>query len=271
MRPQGGNARLAVLSQGLACICGCLLALLMALSLTLFREGYYLNQLENSGCLQTLYGSILEASHSVARTAGLREDILDGLVSQEAVRVAVVRRADQIWHGATDQPDTPYADLVSYLQDTVTRETGEMWDQSDAEHYGVMRLVCEDMWQTNVVPPLSNLLNMLMQYRQICWILMVVLAALLLACLWFQIPFGTAWKDVTQALFSIGAALVLAGLLCALLIQLSGWESWMAATDPGYPLYFLWFRGLPPVVAACHLALAALLWCAALVSRELGR
>ena len=49
MRPQGGNARLAVLSQGLACICGCLLALLMALSLTLFREGYYLNQLENSG------------------------------------------------------------------------------------------------------------------------------------------------------------------------------------------------------------------------------
>lgn len=271
MKALNRNALLSVLSQGLACICGCLLALLMALSLTLFREGYYLHELENSGCLQNLYESILQASHSVAQTAGLREDILDGLVTQETLRVAVFRRADQIWHGATEQPETPYADLVSYLQDTVTQETGKMWDESDTEHYDMIRLVCEDMWYTNAVPPLSNLLNMLMQYRQVCWILMAVLTVLFLVCLWFQIPFNKGWNEVVRALFSIGIALVLGGIMCAAVIQFSGWESWMSVADPGYNLYFLWFRGFPPVVAACNFVLAALLWGAALVSRRMAK
>lgn len=265
------NTPLAVLSQGLACICGCLLALFLALGLTLFREGYYLHQLENSGCLQTLYGSILQASHNVAQTAGLREDILDGLVSQEMVRVAVFRRADQIWHGAAEQPETPYTNLVSYLQDTVTQETGEMWDESDAGHYNMVRTVCLDMWDTNTVPPLSNLLNILMQYRQVCWILVVVLAVLFLVCLWFQIPFNRGWDEVVRSLFSVGIALVLAGIICSVVIQFSGWESWMPTSDPGYDLYFLWFRGFPPTVAACNLILAVLLWVAALACRQVAR
>ena len=77
---------------GLGTVCGCLLALFAALGLTLFREGYYIHRMESSGVLQTMYENVLEGGRAVAAAAGLREDILDELVSYEDVRVAVVRR-----------------------------------------------------------------------------------------------------------------------------------------------------------------------------------
>lgn len=58
---------------------------------------YYINRLKKSTCLQANTENILQAGADVvAQTAGLRQDILDSLVTQEDVQVAVLRRADEI-------------------------------------------------------------------------------------------------------------------------------------------------------------------------------
>lgn len=255
---------LGLCAQALAVVCGCLLALVLALNLTLFREGYYLHRLEESECLQTVYGNVILAGHTVARTVGLRENILDELIDEEDVRTAVFRRADEIWHGSTTQPDSPYSDVVAFLQDKVTWESGQMWDAEDTALYERVQTACEDSWRGNAVPPMSNLLNMLMQYRQIAWILVVVLGVLLVVCLWLQVPLQRHWWQLGNAFWRMGTSLALGGILVGVAINLSGWKNWMPATDPAYKLYYSWLRGLAPSVAACGLVLAALLWLVAL-------
>ena len=215
MKGQRGWA--APLTQCLACIAGSLLALLAALNMTLFREGYYINRLEKSTCLQAITENILQAGQTVAQTAGLRQDILDSLVTLEDVQVAVLRRADEIWHGATTQPDSPYSDVVAYLQDTVSKETGEMWDDTDVNLYTSIRAVCDDMWRSNAVPPMANVLNLLMQYRRVAAPLTIVLVAVLLGCLWLQVPLSRNWRGLFGALFAIGTGiLVTAGIKAGL-------------------------------------------------------
>lgn len=275
MSGRSSSPVLALLAQGLATVCGCLLALLMALSLTLFREGYYLHKLEQSSCLQTLYESVIRGGQTIAGEAGLRPDIFDDLVTQEDVRVALVRRADEIWHGATTQPETPYADLVTYLQDTVSRETGVAWTESDTDRYDTIRRVCDDMWTSTVLPPMANLLNVLMQYRQVAWVLMVVLAALFAFCLWLQIPFQPGWDRLPGAVATVGSSVAGGCVLICFAIGFSGWQGWMPAGDAAYGLYFRWFRGFGPVIAACGMALAVVLWSISLLlaqsSRPAGR
>ena len=262
---------LALLSQGLATVCGCLLALMLALSLTLFREGYYLHKLDTGTCLQTIYVNIQQGGQTIARAAGLREDIFDDLVTQEDVRVAVVRRADEIWHGATAQPETPYTDLVAYLQDTVSRKTGVAWTESDTDRYDTIRRVCDDMWTSNAVPPMANLLNVLMQYRQIAWVLMVILAVLLAFCLWLQVPFQAGWPQLPGAVATVGKAIAVGCVLICFAIQFSGWKTWMPSEDAAYGLYFSWFRGFAPVAAACGMMLAVVLWVIALLLAQYNR
>lgn len=271
MKGRTSSDVMAILAQGMAVICGCLLALLIALSLTLFREGYYLHKLEKSGCLQTIYENILQGGHTIAETAGLRADILDPVVTQEAVRVSVIRRADELWHGSTTQPETPYEELVAYLQDTVSRETGVAWNAGDTDRYDTVRRVCNDMWTSNVTPPLANMLNILMQYRQVAWVLMAVLAVLVGFFLWFQIPFQPVWKRVPEAVATVGNSVALGCMLICLGIQLSGWQSWMSNQDTAYGLYLQWVGGLGPVVAACGMMLAVLLWCISLLLEQSGR
>lgn len=250
----------APLTQCLACVAGCLLALLAALSLTLFREGYYISKLEKSDCLSAITENILQAGQQVARTAGLRQDVLDSLVTQEDVRVAVLRRADEIWHGSTTQPDSPYTDVVTYLQDTVSAETGEMWEEDDLNLYNSIRAVCDDMWRSNAVPPLANVLNLLMQYRRVTTPLTIVLVAVLLVCLWLQVPLCRRWRQLAGALYTIGGGIVLGAVLGLIAVQLSGWQGWMPAADPGYALYKSWFGGFAPVLAACGSGIAGLVW-----------
>ena len=250
---------------GLGTVCGCLLALFAALGLTLFREGYYIHRMESSGVLQTMYENVLEGGRAVAAAAGLREDILDELVSYEDVRVAVVRRADEIWHGATDQPDSPYKQTVTWLQDTLSRETGEMWDESDAELYRNIELVCDDMWRTNTAPPLSNLLNLLMQYRRLAWVPLVVLIAALAVCVWLQVRFCHSWRQLYETISQLGFSIFLGAVLGALAVNACGWQGWMPTEDPGYLLYYRWFAALPPALAGCGAALAGVLWVLSLV------
>lgn len=271
MSGRSSSPALAALTQGLATVCGCLLALMIALSLTLFREGYYLHKLDTGTCLQTIYENIQQGGQTIARTAGLRADIFDDLVTQEDVRVAVVRRADEIWHGGTTQPETPYVDLVAYLQDTVSRETGVMWTESDADRYDTIRRVCDDMWTSNAVPPMANLLNVLMQYRQVAWVLMVVLAVLFVFCLWLQIPFQSSWAQLPGAAATVGASVAVGCVLICFGIQASGWQNWMPVDDAAYGLYLSWFRGFGPVVAACGMALAVVLWVVALMLAQNNR
>lgn len=250
----------AALIQCLGCVCGCLLALLAALNLTIFREGYYIHELDKSTCLQQITDNILEGGRSVAQAAQLRQDILDPLVTPDDVRVAVVRRVDEIWHGGTTQPDSPYVDLVTYLQDTVTSETGEMWDEAATNQYDNIRLVCEDMWRTNAVPPMANMLNLLMQYRRTSTLPAMVLTAILLLCLWLQVPLSRNWRQLADSLFAVGAGILVGAVLAMMAVQVSGWQSWMATSDPAYELYKAWFGGFPPVLAACGSGLAGLVW-----------
>lgn len=264
------RALLCTAAQGLGAVCGCLLALLVALSLTLFREGYYLHRLQTSGALQTIYANVQAGGRTVAAAAGLRADVLDELVCYEDVRVAVTRRADEIWHGAAAQPDSPYANTVTWLQDTLSQETGELWDETDAERYRNVQLICDDMWRTNTVPPLANLLNLLMQYRRLAWAPMAVLAAALLGCLWLQARLCRSWRALYEALLQLGLAVLLGTVLGAVVVQGCGWQNWMPAADPGYGLYHSWFAALPPALAGCGAALAGLLWGLALAALALA-
>lgn len=257
MRRQG---TLLAAVQGLGTLCGCLLALLTALSLTLFREGFYFHALEQSDCLQVIYENVQQGGRTVARTAGLREDILDELVTPESVRVAVIRRADVIWHGASDQPESPYADAMVYLEDTVTAETGELWDEEDETLYKSIQLICDDMWRTNTVPPMSNLLNLLMQYRRIAWALMAVMAVSLIACRCMMSTLCAGPRQLWDAVMGLGAAIALGCVLTMAVIGAAGWQSWMPDTDPAYGLYRAWMGALGPVVAACGIGLAGLVW-----------
>lgn len=258
---------LAVAAQGLAVVCGCLLAFLTALSLTLFREGYYLHKLETSTCLQTIYENVLQAGRAIAEAADLRGDILDSLITPETVRVAVIRRADMIWHGATAQPDGPYEEVITYLQDTITWETNVLWTDEDTLLYKRVSDVCDTMWRSNINPPLSNLLNILMQYRQVAWVLMVVLAVSFGSCLWWSAR--AQGGTLTQTAGTVGGALALASVLAGVAIQQSGWQHWMPAEDAAYGLYTSWFRGFGPATAACGLALAALVWTLPLIEKML--
>lgn len=270
MRPRRDSALGLAAAQGLGTVCGCLLAFLVALSLTLFREGFYLQRLEQSGTMQKIYENVLEGGHQVAAAAGLPEEILDSLVSYDSVRTAVIRRADEIWHGATSQPVSPYADAVAYLQDTITARTGQMWNETDTALYRNVQLICDDMWRTNAVPPLSNLLNLLMQYRRIAWAPMAVLAVLVAACLCLLFPFSGSWKQVTAAVYGLGAAILIGSLLGMLVLNFCGWQNWMPAADPGYPLYESWFGTLPGMTAACGCGLAGLVWLAGLYPFAMG-
>ena len=250
----------APLTQCLACVVGCLLALLAALSLTLFREGYYIHKLEKSDCLPAITENILQAGQQVASTAGLRQDILDPLVTQEDVRVAVLRRTDEIWHGSTPQPESPYTDVVTYLQDTVSAETGEMWDEDDLDLYNSILVVCDDMWHSNAVPPLANVLNLLMQYRRVSTLLTIVLVAVLLGCLWLQVSLCRNWRQLAGALYTIGGGIVLGAVLGMVAVELSGWQGWMPTADPAYALYKSWFGAFAPVLAACGSGIAGVVW-----------
>lgn len=271
MSGRASSPVLALLAQGLATVCGCLLALLVALSLTLFREGYYLHKLGQSSCPETIYENIRQGGQTIAGETGLRADIFEDLVTQENVRVALVRRTDEIWHGATTQPETPYANLVTYLQDTVSRETGVAWTESDTERYDSIRRVCEEMWTSTVLPPMANLLNVLMQYRQVAWGLMVVLAVLFAFCLWLQIPFQPGWDRLSGAVTTVGGSVAGGCVLICFAIGLSGWQSWMPAGDAAYGLYFRWFGGFGPVTAACGMALAVVLWSISLLLARSSR
>lgn len=246
--------------QGLGIVCGCLLALLTALSLTLFREGFYLHELEQSGCLQVIYDNVQQGARTVAEAAGLRGDILEELVTPEQVRVAVIRRADVYWKGSSEQPDSPYADAVAYLEDTITAETGEMWDQDDANLYKNIQLICDDMWRTNAVPPMSNLLNLLMQYRRIAWALMALMAASLIACRRMMGTLCRNPQELWDAVWGLGFGIAVDCALTMAVIALSGWQSWMPDTDPAYGLYLEWMGALGPVIAACGVGLAGLVW-----------
>ena len=262
MKPRA--ARLRAAAQALGAVCGCLLALLAALSLTLFREGHYVRQLERSGVLPAICANVRQGGRQVAQAAGLRADILDSLVTEEAVRVAVIRRADEIWHGASDQPASPYAGAVAYLQDTLTRESGVLWTDADADLYRNVQLICDDMWRTNTAPPLANLLNYLMQYRRLAWAPMAAAAAMLAGCLWMLVRLCRGWRQLCRALAGLGAAIALGALWGALAIQACGWQTWMPAADPGYGLYCSWFEALPVMLAVCGAALAGGVWlCAA--------
>lgn len=257
--------------QGIGTICGCLLALLTALSLTLFREGFYLDRLHDSDCVQGIYENIQQGARTVAEAAGLRGDILEELVTPEAVDVAVVRRADTIWHGSTEQPESPYAGTVAYLEDTVSRETGILWSESDENRYKSIQLICDDMWRTNTVAPLSNLLNLLMQYRRVAWALMAVLAVLLLLCRGMISSLCRDARERWDTVFGLGLAVFVGCALAMGVIGLSGWQNWMPDSDPGYKLYREWMGAVGPVLTACGSGLAALVWITGLRAYGISR
>lgn len=257
--------------QGLGTICGCLLALLAALSLTLFREGYYLHKLQQSGCLQVIYENIQQGAQAVAEQGGLPGDILQELVTPEMVSIAVIRRADIIWHGTTEQPESPYSGTVAYLEDTVSRKTGEMWDENDENHYKNIQIICDDMWRTNTVAPMTNLLNLLMQYRRIAWALIAVLAAALLTCRGLISSLSRNPRELWEIVFGLGMAVVVGCALAMIAVGASSWQDWMPSSDPAHAFYLEWMGGMGPVLAACGCGLAGLIWITGLRAYGISR
>ena len=87
-----------------------------------------------------------------------------------------------------------------------------------------------------------------------------MLVAVLLVCLWLQVPLCRSWRQLAGALYTIGGGIVLGAVLGLIAVQLSGWQGWMPAADPAYALYKSWFGGFAPVLAACGSGIAGLVW-----------
>ena len=80
-------------------VCALLLAVCLALSFTLLREGHFAACLKKSGYLDTVHAAVLDTCSQYAAAIGTTADPLANAITPDAVYAGVMHRADSLWHG----------------------------------------------------------------------------------------------------------------------------------------------------------------------------
>ena len=105
---QAAAARLAVAVQMVGSVCALLLAVCLALSFTLLREGHFAACLKKSGYLDTVHAAVLDTCSQYAAAIGTTADPLANAITPDAVYAGVMHRADSLWHGSTNDETDPF-------------------------------------------------------------------------------------------------------------------------------------------------------------------
>ena len=119
---QAAAARLAVAVQLVGSVCALLLAVCLALSFTLLREGHFAACLKKSGYLDTVHAAVLDTCSQYAAAIGTTADPLANAITPDAVYAGVMHRADSLWHGSTNDETDPFGSLITTYQDIVAPE-----------------------------------------------------------------------------------------------------------------------------------------------------
>lgn len=174
---QAAAARLAVAVQLVGSVCALLLAVCLALSFTLLREGHFAACLKKSGYLDTVHAAVLDTCSQYAAAIGTTADPLANAITPDAVYAGVMHRADSLWHGSTNDETDPFGSLITTYQDTVAPEPPTY------DGYRILQYNCQMEWQSAMATPFSAALSMVLQYRGIVAIAMYLSGLLLMGCI----------------------------------------------------------------------------------------
>lgn len=250
---QAAAARLAVAVQLVGSVCAVLLAVCLALSFTLLREGHFAACLEKSGYLDTVYNAVLDTCSRYAVAVGTTAEPLADVITSDAVRAGVLHRADSLWHGSTPDGTDPFSGLITTYQDTVAPKPPSY------DGYRILQYNCQMEWQSAMATPFSAALSMVLQYRSVVAVAMYVSALLLMGCIALQYLLANHWRMFCTGLLRMADSCLAAGTLLALWLAFgSGYRSWTAAGDIGYTLFCHWFGTLAPAVLGSAAAVAAI-------------
>lgn len=246
-------ARLAVAVQLVGGICGLLLALCLALSFTLLREGHFAACLEKSGYLDTVYRDVLDTCSRYAADSNVTAAPLHDVITPEAVRAGVLHRADGLWHGSTTDDTDPFGNLIITYEDTVAAEP-PVYDG-----YRILQFNCQMEWKSAMATPFSAALSMVLQYRGVVAVAMYASALLFMGCIALQYLLADRWRMVCHGLLRMADTCLAAGTLLALWLAFgTGYRSWTTAGDIGYTLFCRWFGMLAPAVLGSAALVAAI-------------
>ena len=171
---EAAAARLAVAVQLVGSVCALLLAVCLALSFTLLREGHFAVCLKKSGYLDTVHAAVLDTCSQYAAAIGTTADPLANAITPDAVYAGVMHRADSLWHGSTNDETDPFGSLITTYQDTVAPEPPTY------DGYRILQYNCQMEWQSAMATPFSAALSMVLQYRGIVAIAMYLSGLLLM-------------------------------------------------------------------------------------------
>ena len=153
---QAAAARLAVAVQLVGSVCALLLAVCLALSFTLLREGHFAVCLKKSGYLDTVHAAVLDTCSQYAAAMGTTADPLANAITPDAVYAGVMHRADSLWHGSTNDETDPFGSLITTYQDTVAPEPPTY------DGYRILQYNCQMEWQSAMATPFSAALSMVL-------------------------------------------------------------------------------------------------------------
>lgn len=249
---QAAAARLAVAVQLVGSVCALLLAVCLALSFTLLREGHFAACLKKSGYLDTVHAAVLDTCSQYAAAIGTTADPLANAITPDAVYAGVMHRADSLWHGSTNDETDPFGSLITTYQDTVAPEPPTY------DGYRILQYNCQMEWQSAMATPFSAALSMVLQYRGIVAIAMYLSGLLLMGCIALQYLLADRWRMFCGGLLRMADGCLGAGVILALWLTFgSGYRSWTAAGDIGYTLFCQWFGAFAPAAAGCAAAVSA--------------
>lgn len=249
---------LSAVLQAVGCICAVLLAVSAGVSLTLLRQGHFAACLQSSGYTAYVQQLLRQECGGYARFYDLPEEPLDEILTEETVTDGILRRADALWHGKT-QEENPMDGLAETYEWQVQDVSGTL-----PERLG-MQEACAAAWNAAVVTPFSAALGAVLQYRSqlavINWVCALVLAGILVE-LYLLAP---GWVTMAAALLRMAAATAGAGLAVSAVAAAQPWLAAVAETDPGRPLLACWVAALPAAILLCAGAVAAAMAAAAVV------
>lgn len=259
---QKSAAVLQVLVQFTGCFCAVLLAVCLALQLTLLKEGHYAGSLEKSGYLGYVQQVLEQNCGNLAAEAGLSAQPVQAQITPEAVRAGVLHRADALWRGPTEDETDPFG----ALDDAYAAEP-----ENDPVEVLALQMACEQEWHADTVIPFSAALAVVLQYQKVVLFAAWFCTVLLAGCCAVQFLLAANWAEVRAGLANIALGSLAAGIALALGIYFAAdWQHWMPSSDPAYAAFCRWFAAFPIGIPVCSAAIALALWAAgSLMQKEI--
>ena len=252
------KAAVSVLSFVL-CLCLGFLGLLSALELTLFKEGYLIRKMDQSGYFQTSYDLMYATCQQYTAEAGLSVEILGSFVNPEKMRSDMEIRADARFRSIVDQSDAePFEKMYILIEDRIHKETDQLLTEEQAEKYSLLVQSCNQVYRELSAPPFDAALSTVLQYRTLrkwAWVAFAAVGAIALLVL-RRVGRKAAQQALSCGLLGAGLSQL---LLAAVLAVGLKYKDWMPQENIDYELFCRWMGGLAPALVGVGAALVVLL------------